>query len=120
MTGASLTVDWWSTKKRPLGLMLRTGAISIVASVIVGDFSALLASAPAVLAGNAYSRDNEREADYYGRALARAGGVDTSRMALFFERMAEKRQATAARSPVAIAIATHPGDEERVKFFSAR
>lgn len=103
-----------------LRLMLRAGAISVVASVIVGDFSALLATAPAVLAGNAYSRDNEREADFYGRALARAGGADTSRMAAFFERLADKHKATVDNNPLAIAISTHPADEERVRFFSER
>jgi Zn-dependent protease with chaperone function len=101
-----------------LRLMLRAGAVSVVASVIVGDFSTLLAAAPAVLAGNAYSRDNEREADDYGRALARAGGADTSRMAVFFKRLAERHKATVENNPMAIAISTHPADEERVKFFS--
>lgn len=103
-----------------LRLMLHAGAIGIVASVIVGDFSALLASAPAVLASNSYSRDNEREADLYGRALARAGGADTSRMATFFERLAKKHKATVDKHPLAIAISTHPADEERVRFFSER
>jgi Zn-dependent protease with chaperone function len=102
-----------------LRLMLHAGAISVVASVIVGDFSALLAAAPAVLAGNAYSRDNEREADFYARALARAGGVDASRMAVFFERLA-KQHAPADSNPIAIAVSTHPADAERVKFFSER
>jgi Zn-dependent protease with chaperone function len=103
-----------------LRLMLRAGAVGVVASVIVGDFSTLLAAAPAVLASNAYSRDNEREADFYGRALARAGGVDTSRMAVFFQRLAEKHKATVENNPMAIAISTHPADAERVKFFSER
>lgn len=100
-----------------LRLMLRAGAVSVVASVIVGDFSMLLAAAPALLAGNAYSRDQEREADRYGRTLAQAGGADTSRMGVFFERLAKKYGA-ADSSPVAIAFSTHPADEERVKFFS--
>ncbi len=103
-----------------LRMLLHAGAVGVVASVIVGDFSTLLAAAPALLASNAYSRDNEREADFYGRALARAGGVDTSRMAVFFERVAEKRGAKSEKSPVAIAISTHPADEERVRFFSER
>ncbi|MFG6429980.1 M48 family metallopeptidase [Roseateles sp. LYH14W] len=101
-----------------LRLMLRAGAIGVVASVIVGDFSALLAAAPALLASNAYSRDNEREADLYARTLARAGGVDASRMAVFFERVAKKREAAVESHPVAIAISSHPADEERVRFFS--
>lgn len=102
-----------------LRLVLHAGAIGIVASVIVGDFSTLLAAAPAILASNAYSRGHEREADAYGRALARAGGADTSRMAVFFQRLAEQHKATVDDHPVAIAFSTHPADAERVKFFSA-
>ncbi|MFG6414252.1 M48 family metallopeptidase [Roseateles sp. DC23W] len=100
-----------------LRMLLRAGAIGVVTSVILGDFSSLLAAAPALLATNAYSRDNERQADFYGRALARAGGVDTSRMAVFFERIAEKH-AGVGEHPLAIAISTHPADAERVRFFS--
>lgn len=103
-----------------LRMLLRAGAVGVVASVIFGDFSSLLAAAPAALATNAYSRDDEREADFYGRTLARAGGVDTSRMAVFFGRLAERNKAAAESSPLAIAISTHPADEERVKFFSER
>lgn len=100
-----------------LRMLLRAGAIGVVTSVILGDFSSLLAAAPTLLATNAYSRDNERQADFYGRALARAGGVDTSRMAVFFERIAEKH-AGVGEHPLAIAISTHPADAERVRFFS--
>ena len=51
---------------------------------------------------------------------ARAGGADTSRMAVFFERLAERHKATVDNHPLAIAISTHPADEERVRFFSER
>lgn len=102
-----------------LRMLLRAGAIGVVTSVILGDFSSLLAAAPALLATNAYSRDNERQADAYGRALARAGGVDTARMAVFFERIAEKH-AGVGEHPLAIAISSHPADAERVRFFSER
>jgi predicted Zn-dependent protease len=86
---------------------------------VLGDFSSLLAAAPALLASSAYSRDNEREADAYARALARAGGVDTSRMAVFFERIA-KEHAGVGEGGLAIAISSHPADAERVRFFSER
>lgn len=102
-----------------LRMMLHAGAISIVASVIIGDFSTLLAAAPAMLAGNAYSRDNERQADFYARELARAGGADASRMAVFFERIAEQHKGVDDH-PMAIAISTHPADAERIRFFSER
>ncbi|RZJ11238.1 MAG: M48 family metallopeptidase [Rubrivivax sp.] len=100
-----------------LRMLLRAGAVGVVTSVVLGDFSSLLAAAPALLATSAYSRDNERQADAYGRALARAGGVDTSRMAVFFQRISEKHAAVGERS-LAIAISSHPADAERVRFFS--
>lgn len=102
-----------------LHLLLRAGAVSVVASVIVGDFSSLLAAAPAMLATQAYSRDHEREADAYARSLARAGGVDAARIAVFFERLASKYPA-AAEHPISIAFSSHPAGAERVKFFSER
>jgi Zn-dependent protease with chaperone function len=102
-----------------LRLMLKASAVGIVASVVVGDFSALLAAAPALLASNGYSRDSEREADVYARALARAGGADTSRMGVFFERLAQAH-ASVDDNLVAIAFSSHPPDAERVKFFSER
>ncbi|MFT7722523.1 MAG: M48 family metallopeptidase [Roseateles sp.] len=101
-----------------LRLLLRAGAVGVVTSVLLGDFSSLLAAAPALLATNAYSRDNEREADAYGRALARAGGADTARMAVFFERVRKRQADAAGEHPLAIAVATHPADAERVRFFS--
>jgi predicted Zn-dependent protease len=72
-----------------------------------------------VLASNAYSRDNEREADAYARTLVRAAGADPARMAVFFERVAAKRPSQ-DDSPLGIAISSHPADAERVKFFSER
>lgn len=102
-----------------LRLLLRAGAVGVVTSVVLGDFSSLLAAAPALLATSAYSRDNEREADAYARALARAGGADTSRMAVFFARIAEEHAGVGEES-LAIAISSHPADAERVRFFSER
>lgn len=96
---------------------LRAGAVGVVSSVVLGDFSSLLAAAPALLAGNAYARDYEREADAHARALARGAGLDASRMTVFFKRLAQ-RQRSVAEHPISVAFSTHPADAERVKFFS--
>ncbi len=118
--------------RHALRMSLQAGAVGVVAGVILGDFSTLLAAAPALLASQAYSRDFEREADAYSLAVMRAGAIDPAVMVLFFERAAEARrkhedgkngksgEGGADDSPIAIALASHPADAERIRFFSAR
>lgn len=101
-----------------LRLGLRAGVVTAVAALWLGDFSTLLNGLPVVLATNAYSRDHEREADAFARELARRGGVEPARIALFFERL-RKRYGDQAESPLAIAFSTHPVDSERIAFFKA-
>jgi predicted Zn-dependent protease len=93
--------------------VVQAGIVGAAAGLLVGDFSALLAAAPAVLAESAYSRDFEREADEEARQLLRAAGISPRVMTAFYER-AEK--AHPGQTP--IAIASHPATEERIRFFS--
>jgi predicted Zn-dependent protease len=57
-------------------------------------------------------------ADAFAREVARRGGVDPARMAVFFERIRAK-YGDAAQSPLAIAFSSHPADRERIAFFKA-
>lgn len=100
-----------------LRIGLRAMAVTALASVWLGDYSSLLNGLPIVLATNAYSRDHEREADAYARELARAGGVNPARIAVFFERLREK-YGHSAESPLAISFSSHPADSERIAFFT--
>jgi Zn-dependent protease with chaperone function len=97
---------------------LRAGVVAAVAALWLGDYSSLLNGLPVVLATNAYSRDHEREADAFARELARKGGVDPARVAIFFERLREK-YGHSAESPLAIAFSSHPAHQERIDFFKA-
>lgn len=101
-----------------LRMGLRAGVTAAVAAVWLGDYSSLLNGLPVVLATSAYSRDYEREADAFARGLARRGGVDPARIAVFFQRVREK-YGHSAESPLAIAFSSHPGDGERIAFFKA-
>ncbi len=90
--------------------------ISAVTSVALGDFSAVLAGAPVLLAQTAYSRAFEREADAEAARMLAASGRDPAVMVEFFERL----QASAGgkgRDAPPIAIASHPADAERIAFF---
>jgi len=93
--------------------VVQAGLVGVVAGLVIGDFSALLAAAPAVLAQAAYSRDFEREADDDARRLMLAAGIKPRVMVAFFERVAKEQP-----SQMPIAIASHPANEERIRFFS--
>ncbi|MDT9000859.1 M48 family metallopeptidase [Paucibacter sp. APW11] len=99
-------------------LLLQTGAMTVIAGAIFGDYSTLLAGAPVLLAGRGYSRDFEREADAEAKALLLGAGLSPQLMIDFFKRLADYRRAHPDGGGVPPALASHPSDEERVRFFA--
>jgi Zn-dependent protease with chaperone function len=99
--------------------LARFTLVSTATSVALGDFSAVLAGVPAVLAQLGYARDAEREADGYAARLLVASGRRPEAMVVLFERLAAKRPGREASESggLPIALASHPLDEERVRFF---
>ena len=108
-----------------LRLLVQAGVIAALSSVVLGDFSTLLAGAPVLLGQASYSRDAEREADAHAVTVLKAAGLSPAVMIGFFERVAARnvpaKQAPAGdkepASGLGIAIASHPADEERIRFF---
>jgi Zn-dependent protease with chaperone function len=123
-----------------LDLMVRASLVSAVMGLVVGDASGFLATVPATLATQAYSRDAERESDAQAAAMLHASGISPAIMATFFERMLEetarKKQIPPAaemekkesdpaakddETPVSlpIAISSHPDHAERIRYFKS-
>src|SRR5205823_5133178 len=127
-------------------MLVQAAAIGTLASLVIGDFNAMLAAAPALLAQAAYSRDAEREADAESVSVLRSSGRSPAVMVGFFERAEAWRRAgrpelsasapaAAASAPVPkasaprsahadpgaldVGIASHPTDAERIAFFRA-
>lgn len=125
-------------------MLVQASAIGILASAVVGDFSSLLATVPVWLGQAAYSRDAEREADQACARILEQAGISPAVMVRFFEKVAtwqpprpadaasgasaasdaDKREAPASDTPrrreasgLGIAIASHPADAERIRFF---
>ncbi len=94
--------------------VVQASVVGAAASVMVGDFSTLLATVPAVVAQMGYSRDAEREADAHAVRMLRASGRSPAAMVVLFERL-QPQMAKLPRLP--IALASHPSDDERVRFF---
>jgi Zn-dependent protease with chaperone function len=97
---------------------VRTGVVAAATALWLGDFSSFLNGLPILLASNGYRREFEQEADAFAREVARKGGADPARIAIFFERI-RKQYGEAAESPLAISFSSHPADSERIAFFKA-
>jgi Zn-dependent protease with chaperone function len=98
--------------------LVQFALVGTVAALALGDFSTLLAGVPALLAQLAYSRDAEREADAEAARVLRAAGLSPAVMVVLFERLpAARREAQGAGLEAPVAFASHPMDEERMRFF---
>jgi Zn-dependent protease with chaperone function len=97
-----------------LQALTRFALVSSATAMALGDFSSLLAGAPAMLATLSYSRHAEREADAEAARVLRASGRSPAAMLLLFERL---RKPPGAAVDPPIALASHPLDEERMRFF---
>lgn len=117
-------------RRHGLHAAVRFGILSAATSVALGDFSSVVAAVPALLAHLGYSRDAEREADADAARVMIAAGRDPAAMVLLFERLAKRegprvpaedgddgRGAAGGAGGLPIAFASHPADQERVRFF---
>ncbi len=122
-----------------LDMLVRASLVSALVGVVLGDASGFLATVPATLATQAYSRDGERRADAHAARLLHASGISPAVMAVFFERMlkedakgekgekgeskkekdkGEEKNGGRERSvSLPIAIGSHPDHEERIRYF---
>ena len=112
-------------QRHGMRMLVQASVLGIVASVALGDFSSVLAGVPVLLGQAGYSRDFEREADAEAVRVLKAAGVSPEVMVTFFEKVAAKhghgKRGDAAHeddaSGLGIAIASHPADAERIRFF---
>jgi predicted Zn-dependent protease len=96
-------------------MVAQSALLGMLTSLLLGDFSSVLAGAPALLGEQAYSRNFERDADAESVRVLKAAGLSPAAMVSFFEKLAEKNLGSS--SGIAIAFASHPADAERVDFF---
>jgi predicted Zn-dependent protease len=79
-----------------------------------------MATLPATLATQSYSRDAERRADAYAAQVLHRAGLSPSVMALFFERILEAEGGEVEEGEadsLPISIASPPGHAERIRYF---
>jgi Zn-dependent protease with chaperone function len=111
-------------RRHSMRLFVQAALLGTVTSVAFGDFSSMLAAAPALLGHMDYSRDFERDADDEAAIVLRANGLPPALMVQLFEALERHRHAKAAKAEdegiaarLGIALSSHPADEERVRRF---
>jgi Zn-dependent protease with chaperone function len=80
------------TRRHGMRTLIQTGLLGAASSVVLGDFSSVLAGAPALLGHLAYSRDFEREADESAIDFLRANDIRPSVMVTLFKRLVTHQQ----------------------------
>ena len=102
-------------------MLIQGSAVGLIAGLVWGDASGLLATVPIVLGQASYSRDAERQADQFAADVLVAARRPPSVMVRLFERLEEsKKKERSGDNPwsaVGIAFSSHPADEERIRFF---
>lgn len=96
-------------------MTIQASMVAAMMGLVVGDFSALIAGLPALVAQQSYSRDFERQADEHARSVLRNAGISPQVMLPFFERL---EKMTELGDDLPIAFSSHPANEERRRFFS--
>ena len=100
-------------------MLVQAGTLGAVTGALVGDFSALFAQIPVLLGQASYSRNAEHEADVDAVRLLRANRISPRVMAQFFAKVRQphpgEKDGPGVKLP--IAFASHPADEERIRFF---
>jgi Zn-dependent protease with chaperone function len=99
-------------------LLVEAGATGVLLGWWMGDYSVVLAGAPAAMLQAAYARGHERAADAEALRLMQAAGLDPRAMASFFRALQPRLPERDGDSP-AFGLSTHPADSERIEFFEA-
>lgn len=116
-------------RRHSVRLILQNSAVALVMVWAVGDFSSILAVAPATLLQAKYSRDFEREADAFAADLLVARGIRPAMLADLLERLEAHQQGDDtsskgsgnARSPSLLEYASsHPATAERLEYLRKR
>ena len=102
--------------RHALRQLLQASAVGLALAWYVGDFSQLLAAAPAVLLEARYSREFERDADQFAADALRANSIPPGRLADMLQKLEAARQSVYHQKFAGGLdyLSSHPSSEERI------
>jgi predicted Zn-dependent protease len=100
-------------------MLVQVSLTSALGTLVFGDISGLLASAPLLLGQLAWSREAEREADVSALERLRAHGLDGEPMARLLERLAGGNEGSGNEGGGrgSELLSSHPDHAERIAWF---
>jgi Zn-dependent protease with chaperone function len=119
-------------ERHGLRMLIQVTGLGAIASVLLGDFSTVLAGVPTLLGQASYSREAEKEADAFSVDMLKAAKISPMVMVTLFEKLVQNRANDKQKNSVdqekskdknsdnswlGIAFSSHPADAERIAFF---
>jgi Zn-dependent protease with chaperone function len=114
-------------ERHGIRMLVKVAGLGAIASVLLGDFSTVLAGVPTLLGQASYSREAEKEADAFSVVMLNAAKISPVVMVTLFEKLSESREKDnenkkpadqgANSSWLGIAFSSHPANAERIAFF---
>lgn len=114
-------------------MVVQASVIGAVASMVLGDFSTMLAAVPVLMGQAHYSRAAEQEADEHAVQVLKAAGISPLVMVKLFTQLHALRAPPEETSPPAnqddtapsegvlgTAFASHPSDAKRIAYFTSQ
>jgi Zn-dependent protease with chaperone function len=113
-------------RRHALRMVLQSSVVGLALAWYLGDFSGLLATAPAIILQAKYSRDMEREADDYAKRTLLANGLSPCLLASMLEKLRASHLArieanrnrpdagAGRRNEVMDYLSDHPATQERI------
>lgn len=103
--------------RHALRQMLQASAVGLAMAWYIGDFSNLLAAAPALMLEARYSRDFERDADRFAAEALQANAIPAGRLADMLLKLetARQRGLDAKFGAGLNYLSSHPASEERIQ-----
>jgi Zn-dependent protease with chaperone function len=89
-------------------MLVQVTALGAIASLVVGDFSSLLASVPVLMGQASYSRQAEQEADATAVAVLRSARLSPAVMVTMFEKLEAWRNRKKGGAAAAAAASSDP------------
>lgn len=101
--------------------VLKAMALTALGSVVIGDYSSVLATAPAIIGQLKYGREAEGQADAFAFELLCAKGIDPTRTAMLFEELL-KKESKNSKEGVGLPefLRSHPSNNYRAQVFKER
>ena len=96
--------------------VIQASALTVLGSVLIGDYSSVLAAVPATLGQLRYNRKFEAQADAYARDLLCKQHIDPASTAKFFDRILARPTGDVDKL-IPEYLRTHPGTAGRAAFF---